>query len=99
MNLPHLPRERIKGVEVTRLGQRTYRDKLIERLDPFGTPYYWVGGPAVRGEAAPGTDVAAVLAGKISVTPISLDLTNHKLIDELAAWNWGWSAPVEVTAG
>jgi 5'-nucleotidase len=98
VNLPHLARDRIKGVEVTRLGKRTYRDKLIERLDPFGTPYYWVGGPAVRGEAEPGTDVAAVLAGKISVTPISLDLTNHKLIDELAAWDWGWSAPVEVTA-
>jgi 5'-nucleotidase len=98
VNLPRLPRERIAGVEVTRLGKRTYRDKLIERLDPFGTPYYWVGGPAVRGEAEIGTDVAAVLAGKISVTPISLDLTNHKLIDELAAWDWGWSAPVEVTA-
>ena len=98
VNLPALPREKIAGVEVTRLGNRTYRDKLIERLDPFGTPYYWVGGPAVRGEAEPGTDVAAVLAGKISVTPISLDLTNHKLISELAAWDWGWSAPVEVTA-
>jgi len=98
VNVPRLPRERIAGVEVTRLGKRTYRDRLIERLDPFGTPYYWVGGPAVRGEAEPGTDVAAVLAGKISVTPISLDLTNHALLSELAAWDWGWSAPVEVTA-
>jgi len=98
VNMPPLPRERIAGVEVTRLGKRTYRDKLIERLDPFGNPYYWVGGPAVRGEAEPGTDVAAVLAGKISVTPISLELTNHALIDDLAAWDWGWTAPVEVSA-
>ena len=98
VNLPRLPRDRIAGVEVTRLGKRTYRDKLIERLDPFGTPYYWVGGPAVRGEAESGTAVAAVLAGKISVTPISLDLTNHSLLTDLAAWDWGWSAPVEVTA-
>jgi len=98
VNVPPLPRDRIEGVEVTRLGKRTYRDKLIERLDPFGNPYYWVGGPAVRGEAEPGTDVAAVLAGKISVTPISLDLTNHALLEDLARWDWGWSAPVEVSA-
>ncbi|HYK98753.1 MAG TPA: 5'/3'-nucleotidase SurE [Candidatus Acidoferrales bacterium] len=98
VNMPALPRDAIQGVEVTRLGKRTYRDKLIERLDPFGNPYYWLGGPAVRGEAEPGTDIAAILAGKISVTPISLDLTNHTLLEELAAFDWGWSAPVEVSA-
>jgi 5'-nucleotidase len=98
VNVPALPRERIAGVEVTRLGKRTYRDQLIERLDPYGSPYYWIGGPAVSEDAEPGTDVAAVRAGKISVTPIALDLTNHKLIDELVTWDWGWSAPLEVTA-
>ena len=98
VNVPALPRDAIAGVEVTRLGKRTYRDQLVERLDPYGNPYYWVGGPAVRGEAEPGTDVAAVLAGKISVTPISLELTNHALVDDLAAWDWGWTAPVEVSA-
>src|SRR5258705_495213 len=45
-----------------------------------------------------GTDVAAMAAGKISVTPIALDLTNHTLLEELARWDWGWSAPVEVSA-
>jgi 5'-nucleotidase len=98
VNVPPLPRERIAGVEVTRLGKRTYRDQLIERLDPYGSPYYWIGGPAVSEDAEPGTDVAAMRAGKISVTPIALDLTNHKLIDELVTWDWGWSAPLEVTA-
>ena len=98
VNVPPLPREAIAGVEVTRLGKRTYRDQLVERLDPYGNPYYWVGGPAVAGEAEDGTDVAAVAAGKISVTPITLDLTNHALLEELARWDWGWSAPVEVSA-
>jgi 5'-nucleotidase len=98
VNVPNLPRERIAGVEVTRLGKRTYRDRLIERLDPFGDPYYWLGGPAVTGEAEPGTDVHAVANGKISVTPIMLDMTDHRLRDELASWDWGWSAPVEVRA-
>jgi 5'-nucleotidase len=98
VNVPPLPRDQIAGVEVTRLGKRTYRDQLVERLDPYGNPYYWVGGPAVTGEAEDGTDVAAVGAGKISVTPITLDLTNHDLLEELARWDWGWSAPVEVSA-
>ncbi len=99
VNVPALPRDQIAGVEVTRLGKRSYRDQLIERLDPYGNPYYWVGGPAVSEDAEEGTDVAALRAGKISVTPISLDLTNHALVDELAQWDWGWSAPVEISAG
>ena len=98
VNVPPLPREAIAGVEVTRLGKRTYRDQLVERLDPYGNPYYWVGGPAVSEEAEDGTDVAAMRAGKISVTPIALDLTNHALLEELARWDWGWTAPVEVSA-
>ncbi|HEY6958769.1 MAG TPA: 5'/3'-nucleotidase SurE [Candidatus Limnocylindria bacterium] len=98
VNVPAVPRDQIAGVEVTRLGKRNYRDQLIERLDPYGNPYYWVGGPAVSEDAEEGTDVAAVRAGKISVTPITLDLTHHALIDELTSWDWGWSAPLEVTA-
>ena len=98
VNVPHLPRERIAGVEVTRLGKRNYRDQLVERLDPYGNPYYWVGGPAVADDAQPGTDVAALRDGKISVTPIALDLTSHELLEELARFDWGWTAPVAVPA-
>jgi 5'-nucleotidase len=98
VNVPAVPRERIAGVAVTRLGKRNYRDQLIERLDPYGTPYYWVGGPATSGDAEPGTDVAAVREGKISVTPITLDLTHHDLIEDLGSWDWGWTAPVAVSA-
>jgi 5'-nucleotidase len=98
VNVPPLPRAQIAGVEVTRLGKRSYRDQLVERLDPYGNPYYWVGGPAVSEEAEAGTDVAAMRAGKISVTPIALDLTNHALLEELARWDWGWTAPVALSA-
>ena len=98
VNVPNLPRDRIGGVEVTRLGTRNYRDVLVERLDPYGNPYYWVGGPAVDAHAEPGTDIDAVRRGKISVTPIHLDLSSHALIEELALWDWGWSAPVGLAA-
>jgi 5'-nucleotidase len=98
VNVPAPGADRILGVEVTRLGKRNYRDRLVERLDPYGNPYYWVGGPAVSEEAEPGTDVAAVRAGKISVTPIALDLTSHALIEDLASWDWGRATPVTITA-
>jgi 5'/3'-nucleotidase len=98
VNVPALPADRIAGVEVTRLGKRNYRDQLVERLDPYGNPYYWVGGPAVSEEAEEGTDVAAVRAGRISVTPIRLDLTDHDLIAHLAAWDWGWGVEAKVSA-
>ena len=98
VNVPPLPKERIRGVEVTRLGKRQYRDQMVERLDPYGNPYYWGGGPAVSEESEPGTDVHAVREGKISVTPIHLDLTSPRLLEELATWDWGWTGPVEVVA-
>jgi hypothetical protein len=40
-----------------------------------------------------------VRAGKISVTPIRLDLTDHDLIEQLASWDWGWKTSVAVQAG
>ncbi len=98
VNVPALPKGRIQGVEVTRLGKRQYREQMVERLDPYGNPYYWVGGPSVSEESPPGTDVHAVREGKISVTPIHLDLTSPRLLDELATWDWGWTGPVEVVA-
>jgi len=47
---------------------------------------------------APEREGAVLAAGKISVTPIALDLTNHTLLEELARWDRGWSAPLEVSA-
>ena len=90
VNVPALPRESIKGVEITRLGKRHYDDQLLERLDPYGNPYYWLGGPATAGEMEPGTDLAALAEGRISVTPVYLDLTSHELMAALRQWNWAW---------
>ncbi len=87
VNVPSLQREAIKGVLVTRLGRRVYRDQLIERKDPFGRSYYWIGGDEPTGEAEEGTDIGAIANGFISVTPIHMDLTNYSLIDQLKGWN------------
>ena len=87
VNVPRGSRRDIKGVQITRLGRREYNDELIRRKDPFGRDYYWIGGAPPSGAGEPGTDLHAVGAGYVSVTPIQLDLTNHDLIDQIAGWS------------
>ena len=83
------------GFEVTRLGKRVYQDQLIERQDPRGIPYFWIGGPPPSGLAVEGTDFHAVVNRRISVTPIHLDLTGRRLLKRLRTWDWALpEAPV-----
>jgi 5'-nucleotidase len=80
------PRGPAHGWRVTRQGRRVYRDELVERRDPRGKPYYWIGGEMPGGEAIEGTDYWALSSGYISVTPLQLDLTAHAAIPTLAEW-------------
>ncbi len=87
VNVPDAPWDQIRGTRITRLGTRIYRDELIERTDPFGRKYYWIGGaPPTGDQEAEGTDVWAIAQRFISVTPVHLDLTSHALLDPLKAW-------------
>jgi 5'-nucleotidase len=87
VNVPRGRRADIRGVQVTRLGRREYRDELIRRKDPYGRDYFWIGGGPPGGDGEPGTDLHAVAAGYVSVTPVQLDLTSHELIEHIAGWN------------
>ena len=60
VNFPALPPDQVRGIQVTRLGQRIYRDVLIQRVDPKGRPYYWIGGDPPTGEPEEGTDIGAL---------------------------------------
>jgi 5'-nucleotidase len=86
VNFPNAPWSQIKGVELTRLGHRVYRDALIKRQDPRGRPYYWIGGLPPKGVTEHGSDIWALANNLISITPINLDLTSHRMIDELKRW-------------
>jgi len=88
INVPAIRADEVRGVEVTRMGKRVYQDELLERLDPRGIPYYWIGGPPPSGVAEPGTDFHAVVNKKIAITPIQLDLTARRLLDRLNRWSW-----------
>jgi 5'-nucleotidase len=95
VNVPAVTLEECEGIEVTRLGRRIYSDQLVERQDPRGIPYFWIGGPPPSGLSVPGTDFHAVVNRRIAVTPIHLDLTGRRLLRRLKTW--AWSLP-EATA-
>jgi 5'-nucleotidase len=83
----NVPGDEIKGIRLTRQGRRRYHDELIERHDPMGRPYYWIGGEPPTGDANEvGTDIWAVANGYISVTPIRLDMTARNFMPELEKW-------------
>lgn len=88
VNVPYLPMDEIKGVQVTRQGLRVYRDELVRREDPHGRPYYWIGGQAPTGVRQSGTDFGALREGYVSVTPLELDLTAHTFRDDVEAWGF-----------
>jgi 5'-nucleotidase len=65
------------GVALTRMGKRRYGDAIVEKVDPRGRKYYWIGGEELAFVEEEGTDFHACSRGQISVTPIHLDLTNY----------------------
>lgn len=76
-----------KGVKITRLARRRYVECFDKRVDPRGNIYFWmVGKPHNLDEDDPETDVAAVDAGYISVTPMHLDLTYYNFQKKMAGW-------------
>lgn len=86
VNVPNVPPDEITGVAITRMGKRHYGDSVIENTDPRGRKYYWIGGAELDAEDIPGSDCNALQEGKISVTPLHLDLTNHPAIGRLSGW-------------
>lgn len=88
VNVPYLQNGQIKGFQITRQGQRVYRDVLDTRSDPRGRPYYWIGGDHPTGVAEEGSDYGALAGGYVSVTPLQLDLTAYRALDALRIWEW-----------
>jgi 5'-nucleotidase len=88
VNIPYLKEDELAGYMITRQGLRVYRDELDSRIDPRGKPYFWIGGEAPTGVFEEGTDFGALEDGYVSITPLQLDLTNHKALDVLRKWKF-----------
>jgi 5'-nucleotidase len=76
----NFPVSEFSGVKITRLGKRVYSEGIIERMDPRGKKYYWIGGEPPVWSHIEGTDFAAIDSGFISITPLHLDMTHHESI-------------------
>ncbi|MDB4896996.1 MAG: stationary phase survival protein [Firmicutes bacterium] len=87
VNVPGLPDAEIQGVRITTMGRRLYRDQWDKRQDPRGRTYYWLAGELMELDNDPDSDVSAVEAGYISVTPVQLDLTRKDQLERLDGWN------------
>src|SRR5574341_109936 len=80
----NVPAQPARGIRLTWLGLRVYSEKIVEQTDPRGRTHYWIGAGEPEWEGLQGTDMGAIHEGDVSVTPLHLDLTNHRALDQLA---------------
>ncbi len=86
INVPDLAHAALKGFEVTRLGKRHKAEPVIKTTNPRGDPIYWVGAAGSAQDAGEGTDFYAVSQGRVSVTPLQMDLTRFAQMDAVKLW-------------
>ena len=90
VNVPDRPRAAMTGFRITRQGKRRFGEALIEKTDPRGKKYYWIGGDELGFIHEPGTDYAAILEGAVSITPVHLDLTHYPSFEALQKLRLEW---------
>lgn len=86
VNVPDLPYEELKGFEITRTGNRHRAEPAIPAQDPRGRRVWWIGNAGNEADSGPGTDFHAIANGRVSITPLVVDLTRHALLERLSAW-------------
>jgi 5'-nucleotidase len=86
VNVPDLPFDALKGVEVTRLGKRHKAEDVVKTQNPRGQTVYWIGAAGEAQDAGPGTDFFAVASDRVSVTPLQMDLTHQSQIPLVKEW-------------
>lgn len=88
VNFPVAAKGGYKAAVPAKLGRRIYGTDITRRADPRGLEYFWLAGRQVTGVDEPGTDVAAVSRGKVSVTPLKIDNTDAAALQALSAWKF-----------
>jgi 5'-nucleotidase len=84
VNIPNLPYEQLGPVTATRLGRRHQSEGVIRAHDPRGREIFWIGPPGATRDAGEGTDFHATAHGRVSVTPLQVDLTHKEQLAQLA---------------
>ncbi len=86
VNIPNLQFENLNGFKITRLGKRHPSQPVIRSTTPYGETVYWIGKVGTVSDSTNGTDFHAISTGMVSITPLSLDLTEYNQLDKLYKW-------------
>ena len=86
VNIPSVPYEELKGFEVTRLGRRHHTEPVIPALNPRGETVYWIGKAGPVADNGEGTDFHATAQGKVSISPLQIDLTSTAQLEKTRQW-------------
>lgn len=83
INVPSIPADDITGLQITKLGTRMYTDTYEKRMDPRGKVYYWLAGELITHDTELGTDIEAIWHNKISITPVTFEITHKSVMPDL----------------
>ena len=86
VNVPNCRLSEVRGIKITRQDRGNYSINAITRMDRGGRPYYWIGGERTQIDFGGDTDLHAIHNGRVSITPVQLDFTEHTLITPLKSW-------------
>jgi len=86
VNVPDIPAAELGAAEITRLGRRHKAEPVVKLQTPRGETAYWIGPAGGAADAGPGTDFHAVEAGRVSVTPLRMDLTHSAQLARAKQW-------------
>ncbi len=87
VNVPDDPEQDLDRYLITHQGWQRFNESVIEKEDPRGKSYFWIGGEQMPPEGGIDTDVGAVADGYISVTPLHADMTNYQALEAIRSWN------------
>jgi 5'-nucleotidase len=86
VNIPNLPYDELGPMEVTRLGKRHHAEPVIPAQNPRGETVYWIGRAGASRDNGPGTDFRAVANGRVSISPLRIDLTASDDLEATRQW-------------
>lgn len=87
VNVPNVTSDEMKQPLITRQGKRSFVGKIIDKTDPRGRKYYWIGSGEADFNDYEGTDFHAINRNHVSITPLHLDMTNYESMRIISQWD------------
>ncbi|MFO7297061.1 MAG: 5'/3'-nucleotidase SurE [Proteobacteria bacterium] len=85
VNYPDCAPDEVVGIAVTEQGRRDHDlMRIDQRFDTWGNPYYWLGYERKRSNPRGGTDLWAIYSRRVSITPLTINLTARNIAETLS---------------